>query len=239
MDFKNKTALVTGASRGLGRALAQELGRRGARLVIAARGARALEDARAELARATEVVAVAADVSEDAETIVAAGVERFGAIDLLINNASELGPSPMPPLSELRGQDLERILRVNVLAPLHLAQLVLPGMLRRGGGVIVNVSSDAGVNAYPGWGGYGASKAALEHLTKTLRAELGETPPIRLLCVDPGDMDTEMHRAAEPGVDLSHLPDPKEVAPALVALIEDDAVDGRFEAQRLQTTAVR
>ena len=230
MEFKNTTVLVTGASRGLGLALAREFASQSARLVIAARGAGALERARTELAAVTDVAAVAADVSEDAEAIVAAGLSRFGRIDVLVNNASELGPSPMPALSALRWQDLERILRVNVLAPLHMMQLVLPSMRERGGGTIANISSDAGVNAYPGWGGYGASKAALEHLSRTLAAELGESPPIRVLTIDPGDMNTEMHRAAEPGVDLSHLPDPAEVAPAIVRMIRDDMA-GRFEAR--------
>ncbi len=235
MELKGKIVLVTGASRGLGLALAGELASHGASLVIAARSADAIERARGALAARAPVVAVAADVAEDAEAIVAAGISRFGRIDVLINNASELGPSPMPPLSELRWQDLERILRVNVLAPLHLAQLVLPSM-RANGGTIVNISSDAGVNAYPGWGGYGASKAALEHLSRTLAAELGDTPPIRILTIDPGDMNTQMHRDAEPGVDLSHLPDPAQVAPAIVRLVQDDR-GGRFEVQSaLQAT---
>ncbi len=235
MELKGKVVIVTGASRGLGLALAGELASHGASLVIAARSADAIERAREALCAHAPVVAVVADVAEDAEAIVAAGISRFGRIDVLINNASELGPSPMPPLSELRWQDLERILRVNVLAPLHLAQLVLPSM-RANGGTIVNISSDAGVNAYPGWGGYGASKAALEHLSRTLAAELGDTPPIRILTIDPGDMNTQMHRDAEPGVDLSHLPDPAQVAPAIVRLIQDDR-GGRFEAQSaLQAT---
>ncbi|MBV8281430.1 MAG: SDR family oxidoreductase, partial [Candidatus Eremiobacteraeota bacterium] len=161
-----------------------------------------------------------------------------GRIDALINNASELGPSPMPRLDALRWQDFERIMRVNVLAPLHLSQLVLPGMRARGHGVIMNISSDAGVNAYPGWGGYGASKAALEHVSRTLAAEL-DGSGVRVLCVDPGDMNTTMHQLAEPGVDLSELPQAREVAPAIVALLADDAAHGRFQAQELLAHAVR
>jgi len=231
--IRGKTALVTGASRGLGLAVAELLASHGANLVIAARHAGELEAARASFESYGDVVALAADVSEDAEAIVSAGIARFGAIDILVNNASELGPSPMPQLADLAWQDMERILRVNVTAPLHLAQLVLPGMRERDAGTIVNISSDAGVNAYPGWGGYGAGKAALEHWSRVLAAELQGTA-IRVLVVDPGDMDTQMHRDAEPGVDLSHLAKPQSVAPAVVALIEDDAiVGGRHEAQSL------
>jgi NAD(P)-dependent dehydrogenase (short-subunit alcohol dehydrogenase family) len=179
---------------------------------------------------------VATDISEDAEAVVAAGLASFGSVDILINNASELGPSPMPSLAELPWQAMERILRVNVTAALHLVQLVLPSMLERGHGTIINVSSDAGVNAYPGWGGYGASKAALEHLGRTLAVEL-DGSGIRVLTVDPGDMDTQMHRDAEPGVDLSHLAKPETVAPALIALLEDDNAVGRYELQSLLAVA--
>ena len=226
--------LLTGASRGLGYETAELLARRGARLAIVARGSEELESATARLRELTDVASVAADVSEEAERIVAATVARFGAIDVLVNNASELGPSPMPPLDSLPWDAFEHIIRVNTVAPLHLTQLVLPAMRNRGRGTILNITSDAGVNAYPGWGGYGASKAALEHLSRTLIAEL-EGTGVRVLLVDPGDMDTEMHRLAEPGVDLSHLPHPKEVAPALVSLLEDDAFTaGRYQAQDLE-----
>ena len=236
MEIKGKTALVTGASRGLGFATAELLARRGANLVIAARHVDELETAALWLRQHTEVVSVAADVSEDAEGVVAAGLAKFGGIDILIDNASELGPSPMPPLAELPWQAMERILRVNVTAVLHLVQLVMPGMRESRHGIIVNVSSDAGVNAYPGWGGYGASKAALEHLGRTLAVEL-DGSGIRILTVDPGDMDTQMHRDAEPGVDLSHLAKPETVAPALIALLEDDNATGRYELQSLLAVA--
>ncbi|MBV8222078.1 MAG: SDR family oxidoreductase, partial [Candidatus Eremiobacteraeota bacterium] len=217
MKIKDSVILVTGASSGLGLETSLVLAAHGAKLVIAARGAAALERAAASLREFTEAVAVPADVSDDAEGIVAAGIARFGRIDALVNNASELGPSPMPRLDALRWQDFERILRVNALAPLHLSQLVLPAMRARGQGVIMNISSDAGVNAYPGWGGYGASKAALEHVSRTLAAEL-DGSGVRVLCVDPGDMNTTMHQLAEPGVDLSALPRARDVAPAIVAL---------------------
>jgi NAD(P)-dependent dehydrogenase (short-subunit alcohol dehydrogenase family) len=233
VDWNEQVAVITGASRGLGLEVARTFAERGARLVVVARSRHALDEAAAELARRTEVEAVAADVSEDAERVIETAIRRFGRVDILVNNASELGPSPMPQLADLHWRDFERVLRVNVLAPLHLAQLVLPGMRARRHGVIINVSSDAGVEAYPGWGGYGASKAALEHVTRTLAAEL-EGSGVRVYAIDPGDMDTEMHRLAEPGVDLSGLPHPRAAAPAFVRLVEDEGVAyARVQAQQL------
>jgi short-subunit dehydrogenase len=143
-------------------------------------------------------------------------------VDVLINNASELGPLPMPKLEEYPWDALLRVFKVNAVAPLHLAQLVLPQMKARGEGLIVNISSDAATNAYPGWGGYGASKAALEHLSRTLAVEL-EGTGVRVEVVDPGEMATQMHRDAIGGGDVSHLPAPESVAPRIVALIEDAA----------------
>jgi len=237
VQLRDRVALITGASRGLGREIARLYGRRGARLVLVARGEPALRKVAEDLSRMTEVLAVAADVSEDAEGIVAASLERFGRIDVLINNASELGPSPMPQLEAYPWDALLRVFRINAVAPLHLVQLVLPQMKARGEGVIINVTSDAGVQAYPGWGGYGASKAALEHLSRVLAAEL-EGTGIRVYVVDPGDMNTQMHRDAEPGVDLSHLPGPEIAAPAFVRLVEEEtAAFGRFEAQKMLPTA--
>lgn len=207
-----KKALITGASQGLGRSIAKLLARRGYELVLNARRKYRLTETARELCRYTKVTAVPGDVSEIAEEL----AWRAGDVDVLVNNASELGPSPMPRLEHYPWDALLRVFKVNVVAPIHLAQLVLPGMKRRRSGVIVNISSDAGVNAYPGWGGYGASKAALAHASRVLAAEL-EGTGVRVLVIDPGDMNTEMHQLAEPGVDLSHLPHPDEVAPHIVA----------------------
>jgi short-subunit dehydrogenase len=231
--------LITGASRGLGPEIARAYARRGLRLILTARGATALQHAADELSQTTEVVALAGDVGDTAhaERLVREGLERFGRIDVLVNNASELGPSPMPELQHLPLDSFVDVLTVNVVAPLQLSQLVLPGMRARGSGLILNVTSDAGVQAYPTWGGYGASKAALEHLSRVLAVEL-EGSGVRVFVVDPGDMNTDMHRAAEPGVDLSHLPTPDAVAPAFVALLDEPAAFGRFEAQRLVAATV-
>jgi NAD(P)-dependent dehydrogenase (short-subunit alcohol dehydrogenase family) len=238
--MSTQVALITGASRGLGLEVARAYARRGLRLILTARGSDALQLAADELRLLTDVVALPADVGEpaEAERLVAAGLQTFGRIDVLINNASELGPSPMPDLEHLPIDSFSDVLRVNVVGSLKLIQLVLPGMKSRSSGVIVNVTSDAGIQAYPTWGGYGASKAALEHLSRVLAAEL-EGSGVRVFVVDPGDMDTAMHRAAEPGIDLSHLQTPDLVAPAFVKLLDLGDPTGRFEAQRmLSTTAV-
>lgn len=233
MRLWDRVVVITGASRGLGREIARQFSRRGARLVLVARGEAALRDLAEELAGTTEVLAVAADVGEDAEQIAQAALGRFGRVDVLINNASEIGPSPMPSLDAYPWDALLRVLRINAVAPLHLIQLLLPQMKARREGVIINVTSDAGVQAYPGWGGYGASKAALEHLSRVLAAEL-EGSGVRIYVVDPGDMNTEMHRQAEPGVDLSGLPGPEVPVPAFVHLVEEEsAPSGRFEAMKL------
>jgi short-subunit dehydrogenase len=236
--MNTQVALITGASQGLGLQIARLYAERGMGLILTARGRAQLDLAAGELARTTDVVALSGDVADPAhaERLVSTGLARFGRIDVLINNASELGPSPMPDLAGLDVHAFERILQVNMVAPLRLIQLVLPTMRARGSGLIVNVTSDAGVQAYPTWGGYGASKAGLEHLSRVLAAEL-EDSGVRVYVVDPGDMDTAMHRAAEPGVDLSHLPGPEKVASAFVQLLDEVAPFARIAAQHLVGSA--
>ena len=206
-----KTVLITGASQGLGRALARLLASRGYRLILNARNAERLREVASELG----ATAIPGDVSEIAEELASAA----GRVDVLINNASELGPLPMPALEDYPWDALLRVFKVNAVAPLHLTQLLLPQMKERGEGLVINVSSDAATNAYPGWGGYGASKAALEHISRTLAVEL-EGSGVRVEIVDPGEMATQMHRDAIGGGDVSHLPPPESVAPRIVALIE-------------------
>jgi NAD(P)-dependent dehydrogenase (short-subunit alcohol dehydrogenase family) len=223
-------ALVTGASRGLGQALARALAKRGYALVIDARDAAALERARAELAGHTEVVAVAGDVADESHrTALVAGATELGRLDVLVNNASALGPSPQPELSRYPLEELERVLRVNVLAPLRLIQMSLP-LLAASGGRVLNVTSDAAVEGYAGWGGYGSSKAALEGLTRSLSAEL---PDLRIYAVDPGDMNTQMHQEAYPGEDISDRPPPEASVPGLLRLIEGDLPSGRYSTAEL------
>lgn len=223
----NDVVLITGASKGLGRALAQRLARLGHPLILNARGEHELREVERELSQFTRVVAVAGDVSEIAEEIAS-----HGPVDVLINNASDIGPTPMPPLELYPWDALLRVFKVNAVAPFHLIQLLLPGMRSRGRGTIVNISSDAGVNAYPGWGGYGASKAALELMSRILAKEI-EGSGVRVLVVDPGDMNTEMHRLAANGADLSHLPDADFVAPRIIELLNETTPFARVEAQQM------
>jgi NAD(P)-dependent dehydrogenase (short-subunit alcohol dehydrogenase family) len=222
-----RTAIITGASRGLGRAVADALAERGWRLVIDARNEAELEAARAALAQRTEVLAIAGDVADAwhrGRLMWLAG-ER---IDLLVNNASTLGAAPLPALADYPLAELERALAVNVVAPLALIQLALPRMAA--GARIVNVTSDAAVEAYEGWGGYGASKAALEQISNVLAAE---RPDLRIYAVDPGDMNTRMHQDAFPGEDISDRPSPRESVPGLLALVEGDVPSGRHRASEL------
>ena len=222
-----QTALVTGASRGLGLALARALASRGFRLVIDARGAEELAAAREELAATTEVTALAGDVADEdhRRALVDAAGPR---LDVLVNNASLLGPSPLPRLADYPLDELEAVYRANALAPLRLIQLALP--LLPEGGRILNVTSDAAVESYEAWGGYGSSKAALEHLTSVLAVE---RPELRIYAVDPGDMRTRMHQDAFPGEDISDRPPPEASVPGLLALIEGDLPSGRYAAREL------
>jgi NAD(P)-dependent dehydrogenase (short-subunit alcohol dehydrogenase family) len=221
------TAIITGASRGLGLALARALAQRGWRLVIDARERGTLEAAARELTALTEVVALPGDVADDwhrAALVAAAGDD----LDLLVNNASVLGPSPQPELATYPLTQLERVYRVNVLAPLALIQRALPAL--RDGTKILNVTSDAAAEPYEGWGGYGSSKAALEQITRILAAE---RPELRVYAVDPGDMNTRMHQEAFPGEDISDRPPPEASVPGLLALIEGDLPSGRYAAREL------
>jgi NAD(P)-dependent dehydrogenase (short-subunit alcohol dehydrogenase family) len=222
-------ALITGASRGLGLALAQALADRGHGLAIDARGSEALEEARAELAQKTAVTAIAGDVADPRhrEELVAAAA-RMGRLRVLVNNASVLGPSPQPALADYPLEVLESVYRINVLAPLGLIQLALPALAPDG--VIVNITSDAAVEDYPGWGGYGSAKAALDQLTNVLAAE---RPQLRVYRADPGDMRTQMHQEAFPGEDISDRPRPEASVPGLLRLIAADLPSGRYRVRDL------
>jgi NAD(P)-dependent dehydrogenase (short-subunit alcohol dehydrogenase family) len=227
---QQRVALITGASQGLGRALAGALADRGWALVIDARRADRLEPAAAELATRAKVVAIAGDVTDPRhrEDLVAA-VHALGRLDVLVNNASTLGASPLPSLDAIDLDVFRRIYEVNVVAPLALTQWLLPE-LGRTHGTILNVTSDAGAEAYPEWGGYGSSKAALEHLSGVLAVEHED---VRVLVVDPGDLRTEMHQDAFPGEDISDRPLPETIIPALVDLIEGDQAGGRYRVPEL------
>jgi NAD(P)-dependent dehydrogenase (short-subunit alcohol dehydrogenase family) len=225
----SRVALITGASRGLGRALSRELARRGWALVIDARGAQALEAARAELAQLTRVTAIAGDVTDRAHRralVIAA--RAAGGLDALVNNASILGPSPQPQLMDYPLDVLDQVYRANVIAPLALIQTACHDL--KPGARIINVTSDAGVQPYAGWGGYGSSKAALEQASAILAAE---NPLLRVYWVDPGDMRTQMHQEAYPGEDISDRPLPEVSVPGFVELLEGDLPSGRYSARAL------
>ncbi|MBV9635659.1 MAG: SDR family NAD(P)-dependent oxidoreductase [Methylobacteriaceae bacterium] len=229
-----RVALVTGASRGLGAALARFLGRLDYDLVLTARGAEELASVAESIREiGVSVHALAGDVvdaSHRARLVEAAW--SLGRLNLLINNASALGPSPMPSLAEYSLADFEAVLRTNVVAPLALAQVCLP-LLSGTQGLIVNLSSDAATGGYPGWGGYGASKAALDLVSLTLAKELAEAK-VAVVSVDPGDMRTAMHQAAFPGQDISDRPPPEATLPFWAWLLGQphEGINGRrFRAQ--------
>ncbi len=226
-------ALVTGASHGLGRALARDLAATGWALVIDAREPDALVAVTDELGRSTTVRPVAGDVAdEDHRLALMAAVDGLGGLDALVHNASVLGPSPQPELAHYPLGALEHVYAVNVFAPLRLTQLALP-RLRRGARILA-LTSDAGVEAYPGWGGYGSSKAALEQVAAVLAAE---HPDLRVYRVDPGDMRTRMQAEAFPGEDISDRPPPEESVPGLRVLLEGTLPSGRYLARSLATEA--
>jgi NAD(P)-dependent dehydrogenase (short-subunit alcohol dehydrogenase family) len=230
---ENPLAIVTGASRGLGLALARALARRDWALVIDARGAEALKAVQDELAGRAPVTAIPGNVGNERHLHAMVDAAReLGRLDLLVNNASLLGPSPQPRLADYPLDVLRDVYQVNVFGPLRLIQLALP-LLQASSGRIVNVTSDAGVEGYEGWGGYGSSKAALEQLSNVLAAE---HPDLKIYSVDPGDMNTQMHQEAYPGEDISDRPPPQESVPGLLALIEGDLPSGRYRAKDLAST---
>lgn len=222
-------AVITGASRGLGRATATTLTHLGWSVVADARSAADLAALERELPAGT-LTAIAGDVTDPGHrAALAAAVEAHGRLDLLVNNASLLGPSPQPPLASYPLDVLARVYDVDVLAPLALTQLLLPA-LTAGRGAIVNVSSDAAVEAYEGWGGYGSAKAALDHVSAVLAAE---RPDLAVYAFDPGDMRTTMHQEAFPGEDISDRPEPETVVPALLRLVTERPPSGRYRATEL------
>lgn len=226
---KKRTALITGASRGLGLALARQLAQQQWTLILDARGREALEDAQVELARYTTVIALAGDVNATThrQALVKAARET-GGLDALVNNASMLGPSPQPALLDYPIDTLEQVYRTNVIAPLALLQNV--HSLLKPSACIINITSDAGVETYAGWGGYGSSKAALEQLSAILAVE---NPTLRVYWVDPGDMRTQMHQEAFPGEDISDRPLPEESVPGLLELLTAERPSGRYSARAL------
>src|SRR2546423_6692406 len=225
----SRTALITGASRGLGLALARQLAAEGWQLIVDARGANALESARAELSQQARVIAIPGDVTDAGHRhALVEAAQELGGLDALVNNASFLGPSPQPNLLDYPLDVLEQVYRTNVIAPLALIQ-ALQRQLKAGARVI-NITSDAGVEPYEGWGGYGSSKAALEQLSHILAAE---NTTWRVYWVDPGDMRTQMHQEAFPGEDISDRPLPEESVPGLLVLITGSHPSGRYSARKL------
>jgi NAD(P)-dependent dehydrogenase (short-subunit alcohol dehydrogenase family) len=220
--------IVTGASRGLGLALVRALDERGWRLVVDARGAEALEEATRGLSGVTAIAGDMVDPDHRRALVDAAGDE----IDLVVNNAGLLGPSPQPELADYPLDTLREVYEANVLAPLALLQIALPRM--SDGAAVLDITSDAGVEPYEGWGGYGSSKAALEQLSAIFAAE---QPRLRVYWVDPGDMRTQMHQDAFPGEDISDRPLPEESVPGLISLIEGSLPSGRYRVSELAEVA--
>ncbi len=237
--LESKIALITGASRGLGRAIAKSFAKEGARISICAREPTQLGAVKAELeSLGADVLTTIADISyrPDVERLVATTLLQFDHIDILVNNASYLGPSPMPLLIDMPTDEYELVLRTNLLGPFMMTKAVLPGMIERREGAIINVISDAGVEAYENWGAYGSSKAALLQMTRVWASELKGTG-VRVNAVDPGDMDTQMHALALPDEDPSQYPKPEEVVDVFRYLASDRSwrVTGRkLEAQNFK-----
>ncbi len=223
MELRGKGALLTGASQGLGATLARELARAGARLAMVARSGEALSQVVSAIrASGGEAHALPGDVADKraAHAIAGAAAALVGPIELLVHNASELGPAPLRLLLDSECEDLERVLQVNVVGPFRLTKIIAGAMALRGSGLVVQLSSDAAVEAYPRWGAYGASKAAGDHLTRTWAAELKDAG-VRFLSVDPGEMDTRMHALAMPDSDRSALQRPEQVARRIARMIAE------------------
>lgn len=235
MSYENKTALITGASRGLGLALARRLAQDGWKLIINARNETALQEVQQELAALTSVQAIAGNVADASHrAALVQAVAEAGGLDLLVNNAGILGPSPQPQLTEYPLDVLEEVFRINVIAPLGLIQALKSHL--KPTARLINVTSDAAIEPYEGWGGYGASKAALEQLTNILAAENRQW---RIYRVDPGDMRTQMHQDAFPGEDISDRPLPETSVPGFLELIYGDLGSGRYAARNIiSTTAI-
>jgi NAD(P)-dependent dehydrogenase (short-subunit alcohol dehydrogenase family) len=228
-ETSHRTALITGASRGLGLALARTLAGDGWILIIDARGEEALESTRAELSRYTRVIAIPGDVTDpEHRGDLAEAAREAGGVDALFNNASILGPSPQPDLLDYPLDVFEQVYRTNVVSPLALIQDLSTELKPQAR--IINVTSDAATEPYEGWGGYGSSKAALEQLSNILAAE---NPGLRVYRVDPGDMRTQMHQEAFPDEDISDRPLPKESVPGFIELLTSDLPSGRYEAWAL------
>src|SRR5262245_48978797 len=244
MELRERTVLVTGGGRGLGAAFGRAAARAGARVVLVARTASEVEAVADEIRAAGRVAhAIVADVGDDgaATAVAAAAAELAGPVDVLVHNASVLGPVPLRPLLDTPPADFARALEVNLLGPLRLSQAVVGSMVLRGEGLVLHVTSDAGIEAYPGWGAYGVSKAALDHLARVWAAELPESG-VRFLSVDPGEMRTRMHADAIPDADPAALGDPAAVAESLLELIRDAESlrsGSRVEAARFAPAAVR
>jgi NAD(P)-dependent dehydrogenase (short-subunit alcohol dehydrogenase family) len=233
-------AIVTGASRGLGHALAGALAAAGYQLIIDARDSAALDAAATELRvrcdlPASQVLPIAGDITDAKHrSDLVAAAAGLGGASLLVNNAGTLGVSPLPALADYPPADLLAAFEINVVAPLALTQLLLPD-LRRLGGAVLSVTSDAAVEAYAGWGGYGAAKAALEQACHVLAAE---EPAVRVWWVDPGDLRTQMHQQAYPGEDISDRPLPEAVTPAFLRLVTERMPSGRYRAAELRPAGV-
>lgn len=233
-DEESRVGIITGASRGFGLATARALAERGWSLVIDARGSDALAVAAEELSAASHVVPIAGDVTDASHrTRLITAAAQLGGLDLLMNNASILGPSPQPPLAGYPLDVFRQVFEVNVTAPLALTQEALP-LLRSRRGTIVNVTSDAAIEGYEGWGGYGSSKASLNQLSNVLAVE---EPEIKVYWFDPGDMNTRMHQEAFPGEDISDRSPPEASVPPLISLLGSGRPSGRYQATKVMDPA--